>query len=173
MPVQCASSLFSMRNDLSVLAAGTGLHEIYIVYARLRNALRIIVRIQLSGIAEFAIWHLRPALHVVATFNPFLRRECDLFREKCYGTGNMNKIVRGRAEGGLSALAGKVYRRRFVSTRLAATLLADGAPCFAICACPALVIKRDCSYISIHFSLEIAEISLPIASSGKSSGDSK
>src|SRR6516164_3549798 len=67
--------------------------------------------------------------------------------------------------------AGKVYRRR--STRLAATLLADGAPCFAICACPALVIKRDCSYIWIHFSLEIAEISLPIASSGKSSGDSK
>jgi hypothetical protein len=42
-----------------------------------------------------------------------------------------------------------------------------------LCACPALVIKRDCSYISIHFSLEIAEISLPIASSGKSSGDSK
>src|SRR5262245_30599793 len=68
---------------------------------------------------------------------------------------------------------GKVYRRRFVSTRLAATLLADGAPCFAICACPALVFKRDRSYISIHSSLEIAEISLPIASSGKSSGDSK
>jgi hypothetical protein len=41
--------------------------------------------------------------------------------------------------------AGKVYRRRFVSTRLAATLLADGAPCFATWACPALVIKRDCS----------------------------
>ena len=41
-----------------------------------------------------------------------------------------------------------------MSTRLAATLLADRAPCFAICACPALVIKRDCSYISIHFSLE-------------------
>jgi hypothetical protein len=36
-------------------------------------------------------------------------------------------------------------RRRFVSTRLAATLLADGASCFVICACPALVIKRDCS----------------------------
>ena len=69
--------------------------------------------------------------------------------------------------------AGKVYRRLFVSARLAATLLADGAPCFAICACPALVLKRDCSYISIHFSLEIVEISLPIASSGKSSGDSK
>src|SRR5215472_2905315 len=69
--------------------------------------------------------------------------------------------------------AGKVYRRRFVATRLAATLLADGAPCFVICACPALVIKRDCSYISIHFSLATAEISLPIASSGKSSGDSK
>jgi hypothetical protein len=34
-----------------------------------------------------------------------------------------------------------------------------------------LVIKRDCSYISIHFSLEIAEISLPIASSGKSCGE--
>ena len=68
---------------------------------------------------------------------------------------------------------GKVYRGRFVSTRLAATLLADGAPCFAICACPALVINRDCSYISIHFSLEIAAISSPIASSGKSSGDSK
>ena len=53
------------------------------------------------------------------------------------------------------------------------TLVAFPVPCFAICACPALVIKRDCSYISIHFSLEIAEISLPIALSGKSSGDSK
>ena len=80
----------------------------------------------------------------------------------------------GKRGGSVSAShAGKVYRRRFVSTRLAATLLADGAPCFAICACPALVIKRDCSYISIHFSLEIAEISLPIASSGKSFGDLK
>src|SRR5712691_8333971 len=39
--------------------------------------------------------------------------------------------------------AGKFYRRRFVSVRLAATLLADGASCFVICACPALVIKRD------------------------------
>ena len=47
--------------------------------------------------------------------------------------------------------AGKVYRRRFVATRLAATVLAEGAPCFALCACPAFVIKRDCSYISIHF----------------------
>jgi hypothetical protein len=36
------------------------------------------------------------------------------------------------------------------------------------CAWPALVLKRDCSYISIHSSLEIAEISLPIAASGKS-----
>jgi hypothetical protein len=36
-----------------------------------------------------------------------------------------------------------------------------------------LVFKRDCSYISIHFSLEIAEISSPIAPSGKSSGDLK
>ena len=62
---------------------------------------------------------------------------------------------------------------RFVSTRLVAILLTDEAPCFAICAWTALVFKRDCSYISIHFSLEIAEISLPIASSGKSSGDSK
>jgi hypothetical protein len=72
--------------------------------------------------------------------------------------------------------AEKIYRRRFAATRLAATLLFDGAPCFAFFAfwaCPALVIKRDCSYISIHFSLEIAEISLPIASSGKSSGDRK
>ena len=69
--------------------------------------------------------------------------------------------------------AGKVYRRRFVATRLAAAFLAEGAPCFALCACPALVIKRDCSYISIHFSLEIAEINLPIASRGKSSGDLK
>ncbi len=68
---------------------------------------------------------------------------------------------------------GRVYPRRFVSTRLAATLLADGAPCFVFRACPALVFKRDCSYISIHFSLEIDEISLPIASSGKSSGDWK
>jgi hypothetical protein len=31
-----------MRNDLPVLAAGTALHEIYLVYARLRNALRIV-----------------------------------------------------------------------------------------------------------------------------------
>src|SRR6266850_4571032 len=74
---------------------------------------------------------------------------------------------------GESCWESKVYRRHFVSTRLAATLLVDGATCFALCACPALVIKRDCSYISIHFWLEIAEISLPIASSGKSSGDSK
>jgi hypothetical protein len=43
----------------------------------------------------------------------------------------------------------------------------------AFFALPALVFKRDCSYISIHFSLEIAEISLPIAWSGKSSGDLK
>src|SRR6266446_6512102 len=42
-----------------------------------------------------------------------------------------------------SSHAGKVYRRRFVSTRLAATLLTDRAPCFVIWACPALVIKRD------------------------------
>src|SRR5262249_31508239 len=69
--------------------------------------------------------------------------------------------------------AGEGLRRRFVLPRLAATLLADGAPCLAICACPALVIERDCSYISIHCSLEIAEISSPIASSGRSSGDSK
>ncbi len=79
------------------------------------------------------------------------------------GTGNSNG-KRG---------AGKVYPRRFVPTRFTATLLADGAPFFATCACPALVIERACSYISIHFSLEIAEISVPIASSGKSSGDSK
>src|ERR1700722_4007445 len=44
-----------MRNDLSVLAVGTALREIYIVYARLRNALRIIVRTQLSVIDEPAI----------------------------------------------------------------------------------------------------------------------
>ena len=49
----------------------------------------------------------------------------------------------------------------------------NGAPCFATRACPDLVNKRDCSYISIHVSLEIDEISLPIGSSGKSSGDSK
>ena len=86
------------------------------------------------------------------------------------GTRNSN----GKRGGQVSAShAGKDYRRRLVSTRLAVTLLADGAPCFAICACPALVFKRDCSYISIHFSREIAEISLPISSSGKSSGDSK
>ena len=57
--------------------------------------------------------------------------------------------------------------------RCAPTLLADGEPCFAICDCPALVFNRDCSYISIPFSPEIAEIELRIASSGKSSGDSK
>src|ERR1700756_2606038 len=91
-------------------------------------------------------------------------------RRNRQGTRNSN----GKRGGPVSAShAGKLYRRRFVSTRLAATLLADGAPCFAVCPCPALVIKRDCSYISIHFSLEIAEISLPIASSGKSSDDSK
>src|SRR5215475_3571300 len=69
--------------------------------------------------------------------------------------------------------SGRVHRRRFVPTRLAAPLLADGAPCLAFCACPALVFKRVCSYISIHCSLEIAAINLPIAWSGKSSGDSK
>jgi hypothetical protein len=46
-----------------------------------------------------------------------------------------------------------------VATRLLAALLADGEVCLAFCACPALVFKRDCSYISIHCSLEIAEIS--------------
>jgi len=91
-----------------------------------------------------------------------------------YGNSIPAGTVGGDATRQVSASrAGKVYRRGFVSTRLAATLLADGAPCFDLCACPALVIKRDCSYISIHFSLEIAEISLPIAWSGKSSGDSK
>jgi hypothetical protein len=80
----------------------------------------------------------------------------------------------GKRGGQVSASdAAEVYRRRFVATRLAVALLADWVPCFAIFACPALVMERDCSYISIHFSLEIAEISLPIASSGKSSGDSK
>src|SRR3974390_1016163 len=69
--------------------------------------------------------------------------------------------------------AGKVYRRRSLATRLAAALLADAASFFALGACPALVIERDCSYISIHCSLEVAEISLPIASSGRSSGDLK
>src|SRR5258706_5659638 len=69
---------------------------------------------------------------------------------------------------GIGESCWEVYRRRFVSTRLTATLLAatllgDGPPCFAVRACPALVFKRDCSYISIHFSLEICEISLPIA----------
>ena len=81
--------------------------------------------------------------------------------------------VEGDFAAGRERRAWEVYRRRFVSTCLAATLLADGAPCFATCARPALVSKRDCSYISIHFSLEIAEISLPIGSSGKSSGNSK
>jgi hypothetical protein len=38
-------------------------------------------------------------------------------------------------------------------------LPADGAPCFAFCASSALVFKRVVD-ISIHFSLEIAEISV-------------
>ena len=39
----------------------------------------------------------------------------------------------GKRGGPVSAgHAGKVYRRRFVSTRFAATLLADGGPCFAV-----------------------------------------
>src|SRR3954465_13896558 len=61
-----------------------------------------------------------------------------------------------------------VYRRPFLSS-----LLLAGVPCFAFCALPALVFERDCSYISIHFALEMAEISLPIAGSGRSSGDWK
>jgi len=44
-------------------------------------------------------------------------------------------------------------------------------PAFAFC--PALVFKRDCSYISIHCSLEIDEMSFPIALRGKSSADWK
>ena len=62
--------------------------------------------------------------------------------------------------------AWEVYRRRFVSTCLAATLLADGAPCFATCARPALVSKRDCSYISIHFSLSSGRTTLAQYRSG-------
>ena len=103
---------------------------------------------------------------------PVPQQECgyDFDGKPSPSTRNSNR----KRGGSLSAShAGKVYRRRFVPTRFAATLLADGVPCFASFACPALVIKRDCSYISIHFSLEIAEISLPIASSGKSSGDLK
>src|SRR5258706_232337 len=67
----------------------------------------------------------------------------------------------------------EAYRPRLVATRLVATFFADGALCFAFCACPDLVFKRDSSYISIHCSLEIAAISVPIPASGKSSGDSK
>src|SRR5262249_27246664 len=100
----------------------------------------------------------KPTCRIHASFTRFVSE--DHYRRTCPATQPASD-------------AGKVYRRRLVATRLAATLLADGAPCFFVWACPALVIKRDCSYISIHFSLEIAEISLPIASSGKSSGDSK
>jgi len=52
-----------MRNELIRSYSGHGLHEIYIVYAQLRNALRIIVRIQLSGIAEFASLEVHPKLN--------------------------------------------------------------------------------------------------------------
>ena len=38
--VQCASSLFSMRNEYFLVAAGAALPESYLVYARLRHALR-------------------------------------------------------------------------------------------------------------------------------------
>ncbi len=79
-----------------------------------------------------------------------------------------------RRQGPVSAShAGKVYLRPFVSMRLAATLLADGAPCFAICACPGLGHQARLFVRLDHFSLEIVEIGLPIASRGKSSGDSK
>ncbi len=61
-----------MRNDLSVLAAGTALHETYIVYAQLRNALRIIVRIQLSGIAEFAINRSPPETQLPRKSTPLI-----------------------------------------------------------------------------------------------------
>jgi hypothetical protein len=39
--VQCASSVFSMRSNLSALAADMALLKIYLVYVRLRYALRI------------------------------------------------------------------------------------------------------------------------------------
>ena len=74
---------------------------------------------------------------------------------------------------GRPGMPGNLTAYALVPCALAVTLPPMGQPCFAMFACPALVIKRDCSYISIHFSLEIAEISLPIGSSGKSSGDLK
>src|SRR5258708_40049578 len=113
-------------------------------------------------------WATLRAKYKTSSWNPTLRKVREGWGARCVAYVSGDQVP-----GHPASHAGKVYRRRFVSTRLAATLLADGAPRFAICACPALVIKRDCSYISIHFSLEIAEISLPIASSGKSSGDSK
>jgi hypothetical protein len=85
----------------------------------------------------------------------------------------LKAVEKGRGSQVSASHSGKSHPRRFAPTRLAAALLGDRSACFALCACPAFVFKRDCSYISIHFSLEIAEISRPIASSGKSSGDSK
>src|SRR5450432_1804713 len=40
---------------------------------------------------------------------------------------------------GIGESVPEVYPRRLVTTLLEATLLADGPPCFALCACPALV----------------------------------
>jgi len=61
-----------MRNELSVLAAGTALREIHIGYARLRNALRINLRIQLSGIAEFAINRSPPKTQLPRKSTPLI-----------------------------------------------------------------------------------------------------
>jgi hypothetical protein len=63
-----------MQCNLPVLAAGMPLPEIYVVYARLRNALRIIVRIQLSGIAEFAINRSPPETQLPKKSTPLIDR---------------------------------------------------------------------------------------------------
>src|SRR5262249_8951287 len=101
-----------------------------------------------------------------------LRAERSATTVEC-ATGRKRQAPGTAMENAMVRRAGRVYRCCFGAARLPVPFPADGAGCFAFCACPDLVFKRDCSYISIHCSLEIAEISLPMASSGKSSGDAK
>lgn len=75
--VQCASSWFSTRNGLFVLAAGTALHEIQIVYARLRNALRIIARMRHRRVCnQLAVhWNSTPRKSTTALIDGWLNEK--------------------------------------------------------------------------------------------------
>src|SRR6185437_13679472 len=81
---------------------------------------------------------LRNGLVLAVCVSHWSASRTDGHQDICCGSGGDGWATR-------TSRCREVYCPRFVATRLAATLLFDGAPCFAAFACPVLVIKRDCS----------------------------